>query len=345
MMNLQETSGIKGQRIKYFDTTKGILMLFLIYGHLIIFARSLNIENGYAQYIQNTVPFYRAFFMQTFFFITGFGTSWNIDFGKFLKRNLKTIILPAFIFLPFDYLAKGIITSDFGFQSFTYLAVKYVVEGIPWFLAALFIAKMLYYFINKYFRIKAQIVVLIILFALGVCASVVFFWDNPWCYQQALLMIPFLGLGQVIKNSKATGLLGNKYLLFASIPYFILILFWHLRGMGIGYPGVDGIIGIKLVTAPFYLVFAFSGSALILLLSKFVSNLNVLNLMGRQSLFIYMTHAFVAIAIMGSVKIYYPPVVHSIIFFPAVYILTILIMIAGCKLMENRHFRWMVGKF
>lgn len=67
--------------------------------------------------------------------------------------------------------------------------------------------------------------------------------------------------------------------------------------------------------------------------------------MGRQSLFIYMTHAFVAIAIMGSVKIYYPPVVHSIIFFPAVYILTILIMIAGCKLMENRHFRWMVGKF
>lgn len=110
---------LKSQRITYFDTTKGILMLFLIYGHLIIFAKSLKIENGYAQFIQNCVPFYRAFFMQTFFFITGFCTSWNIDFGKFLKKNLKTIVLPAFIFLPFDYMAKVIIGKEFSLISFT----------------------------------------------------------------------------------------------------------------------------------------------------------------------------------------------------------------------------------
>lgn len=121
------------KRIEYFDTTKGLLMLFLIWGHMIIFAKTLGIKSDFTQTIQNTVPFYRSFFMQTFFVITGFCTSWGVPFKVFLSKNLKTIVLPAFIFLPFSYLTKLIIGESFGFETFGKLLMKYITGGIPWF--------------------------------------------------------------------------------------------------------------------------------------------------------------------------------------------------------------------
>lgn len=75
------------KRIEYFDTTKGLLMFFLVWGHMIIFANKLGIISDFTQTIQYTVPFYRVFFMQTFFFITGFCTSWHTSFRNFFAKN------------------------------------------------------------------------------------------------------------------------------------------------------------------------------------------------------------------------------------------------------------------
>lgn len=137
------------QRIEYFDTTKGLLMFSLIWGHMIIFAKTLGIDSDFTQTIQNTVPFYRAFFMQTFFFITGFCTSWHTPFRNFLVKNFKTIILPAFIFLPFAYLTNVIIGRESGINAFTGICLSYLISGIPWFLSALFISKMIYWTISR----------------------------------------------------------------------------------------------------------------------------------------------------------------------------------------------------
>ena len=144
------------QRIEYFDTTKGILMFFLIWGHMIIFAKTLGIESDFTQTIQNTVPFYRAFFMQTFFFITGFCTSWNKPFKPFLIGNFKTIILPAFIFLPLAFLTNVIIGKECSLDAIVALVIKYLTDGIPWFLSALFFAKMIYWTMKKNIKVPLQ---------------------------------------------------------------------------------------------------------------------------------------------------------------------------------------------
>lgn len=338
-------------RIQLFDTTKGILMLLLIYGHLVIFAKTLNVENIGTSFIQTTVPFYRVFFMQTFFFITGYCTTWNIGLALFLKKNLKTIVLPAFLFLPFSYFAKIIIGHEMTLSSFINLAFSYIINGIPWFLASLFIAKLLFYFTFKICKNKIGLLAICsVLLIFGVYIIEVIKPENIWSYQQALLMIPFMGIGYCIKawNKVDMGkgnILTIKSLSMASVPYFGIVFLWQIMGLGIGFPAVDYYIDIVPLTVPFYIIFAISGTALILLIAKLINGIDFINLLGRQSLFIYLIHPVVAYIIISMIKIYCPIFLKSIFFFPAVYVTTIMVLLAGSKLMGTKYFSWMVGKF
>lgn len=195
------------QRIEYFDTTKGLLMFFLIWGHMIIFAKTLGIESDFTQTIQNMVPFYRVFFMQTFFFITGFCTSWGIPFKEFLVKNFKTILLPAFIFFPVAYATQVVVGKEGGLDLLSALVLRYLTEGVPWFLAALFISKVLYWLINQYCRNAwLKISCVAIFFLIGLAIKEFDIAPNNWSYQQALIMLPFLYLGNVTKLLNQNGL-------------------------------------------------------------------------------------------------------------------------------------------
>lgn len=341
----------KANRIQFFDTTKGILMLLLIYGHLIIFARALKVENPTSHFIQITVPFYRVFFMQTFFFITGYCTSWNIKPSVFLEKNLKTIIWPAFIFLPFDYLAKVIIGTDLTISSLANLVIQYIINGLPWFLSSLFLSKILFYIIFKIWNNKVWVLVSCFILLI----IVVYIIDgyaprNIWSYQQAFAMIPFMGLGYCVRiwdnnASKKRKILNYRNLSILSIPYFFIIALWQFLGLGLGFPAVDYYIDIVPLTVPFYIAFAVSGSALILIIAKLLEKFTLLNLLGRQSLFIYLAHALIVCMTISIIKTHWPTFLNSIWFFPLTYTITILILIFGSKLMENKYFSWMVGKF
>lgn len=344
------------RRIEYFDTTKGLLMLFLIWGHLIVFQYSL--EYGLeslriSQIIQNSVPFYRAFFMQTFFIITGFCTSWNRTFEDFLITNLKTIILPAFIFLPFNYVAISITTPD---SEFSQLLIHYIINGIPWFLASLFIAKMLFYPIIRFIKNREAICILLsLLFILGLYLNESTSLKNVWNYKHALVMIPFLGVGyfaRIIKSFDFKHLKGDiladKNLSILSIPYFGLIILWQVLGLGLGLPAVDSFIDIHYITCVFHIIFAISGSALILLICKKLKHISILNLIGRQSLFVYLTHAFIAVSLMKLWELIFglpTSMIGAVIFYSSIFTLTLFLLIIGCRIMETKYLKWTVGQF
>ena len=203
---------VKNSRITFFDTTKGILMLLLVEGHLIIFAKSLGIRSEFYQVIQNSVPFYRAFFMQTFFFITGFCTTWNAPFRSFLVKNLKTLILPGFAFMPLmiftEWIVRGVISWEISID----VIRLYLVNGIPWFLSALFISKILYWLIQKGIRnglVEWSIVMTF--FLLGLVFYDSFALPNNWHYQHALMMLPFLCLGRWCKVWNRDGFKIGKF--------------------------------------------------------------------------------------------------------------------------------------
>lgn len=349
------------QRIEYFDTTKGILMFFLIWGHMIIFAKTLGIESDFTQTIQNTVPFYRAFFMQTFFFITGFCTSWNKPFKPFLIGNFKTIILPAFIFLPLAFLTNVIIGKECSLDAIVALVIKYLTDGIPWFLSALFFAKMIYWTMKKKYQSTiAEWIVIIALFLVGLVIKESTSLPNNWSYQHAMLMLPFLALGCLSKTINTDGLkfcgfevwggilLSNKILSILSLPYFGIIALWQIMGMGLGFPAVDAYLDIHYISAPFHLAFAVSGTALILLIAKKLQKCTALNLFGRQSLFVYLAHTFVVFCLMKlwqTAELPTASYMEGVIFYLSIYIISLLLLYMGCHLLERKAFGWMVGKF
>lgn len=346
-------------RITFFDTTKGLLMLLLVWGHMIIFAKSLGIESEFTPVIQNTVPFYRAFFMQTFFFITGYCTSWSISFKSTLFKNLKTIILPAFVFLPFTCLTRWIINDTTSLADFGIVFMEYLTDGVPWFLAALFITKLLYYTIRKFLHNYIYICILtILIFSIGLVARESGL-PNNWYYQQSFLMLPFMFLGQYVSyistsniyipivNRVENSVLSRKSLWVMSIPYFGLIVLWQIMGMHLGFPAVDAIIDIHYKSAPFYIVFAFSGTALILVLSQYLQKYEWINLIGRQSLFVYLIHTVVVILLMKIYSMCFPisGFLNGAIFYLTIYLISILFLYFGCKLWHHKYLSWMLGKF
>lgn len=350
-------------RITFFDTTKGILMLFLVWGHLIIFAKEFGIRTDFFPVIQYSVPFYRVFFMQTFFVITGYCTSWSASFRPFLIKNLKTIILPAFIFLPFNWLASFFVNDTCTFGTLIEKLLNYLSGGLPWFLSALFISKLLFWLEFKFVKSqRCQWITIALLFVIGLVISESTEVPNVYKFQHALLMLPFIALGNLIKGIENKeihinvlgheifrgGVLSINNLALLSVPYFLIIVLWQILGLKLGFPAVDSFIDIHYMTAPFHLVFAVSGTALIFIIAKCLDGINFLSLIGRQSLFVYLFHGFVVYLLMWAyTKIFNvtDSFESGMCFYLSTYLLSILTLTIGCKIVENKKFSWMVGKF
>lgn len=133
-----------------------------------------------------------------------------------------------------------------------------------------------------------------------------------------------------------------------SLPYFGIILLWQLLGLGVGFPAIDAYLDVHYITAPFHLAFAASGTALVLLLARSLQRFEFIKVIGRQSLFVYLFHSFVVFGLMRMCIILDIPTesyTDGAIFYIGVYILSFLILYWGCRMMENRYFCWMVGKF
>ena len=62
-------------RITYIDVAKGILICCLLYGHIRVYGPMDGLQDDVMQFMSKTGPLYGAFFMQTFFIITGFCSS------------------------------------------------------------------------------------------------------------------------------------------------------------------------------------------------------------------------------------------------------------------------------
>lgn len=139
-------------RIPYIDTTKGILILCLLYGHYKQFAYSCGFDDIVLKGTNATQGLYVCFFMQTFFILTGYCSSFDIKFSSFLWKNIKTLILPALCLtlvgnFVISFQGEGSWYETF-FDSVTML-YQWLIVGGPWFIIALFWAKILLWGISK----------------------------------------------------------------------------------------------------------------------------------------------------------------------------------------------------
>lgn len=99
----------KNKRLGYVDIAKGVLITYLIIHHIIDFGISnFGLGNNFVLSILRELqrPIMLCYFMQAFFFITGYCSNFDTPFLIFLKKQIKSLLIPALIFTILYYSAR-----------------------------------------------------------------------------------------------------------------------------------------------------------------------------------------------------------------------------------------------
>ena len=138
------------RRIDWIDALRGLAMFFVIWGHT--FPTN---KWGIRKYIY-------SFHLPLFFFISGlnFRDSDRLSFKEFLKKRIKSLIIPYIIINIVCYLIMLILFNLHVIESFSYwkdfVGIFYShsevfiqPSGPSWFLITLFLTEMIFFFLKK----------------------------------------------------------------------------------------------------------------------------------------------------------------------------------------------------
>lgn len=288
------------ERKDYLDIAKGLLMIIVIFHHIAFQAKMVGLENGCIQWNFTFLPFYSAWFMPAFFFITGYCTTFEKPFGPFILKNLTTLIWPmvmlGLIDFLFCYCVWGLEGVEKDWDTF------FLICGINWFLISLFISKSVYWLIVKWLKSELfRLVIVAIIAVLAIyCNDIEFLGGNWLHHRHGLYLTLFLCLGQVAKNRE---LIFNKVLLWVSLAYGLCVL----AGCLFSWPpiGIAGLwISFDVFNMPIHVLLAFLGICFIIWISKCIGTNAFLQYVGKNSLVIYIFHTSILKLFVWYISIY-----------------------------------------
>lgn len=332
-------------RIAYIDIAKGILICCLMYGHMLIFARERGIDDSAMVVMQKGIKLYAGFFMQSFFIITGFCSSFKRDFGDFFWRNVKTLLIPAIILVVFsDYIQEIVFDHHITTEPLANLE-GWITFGAPWFILTMFFAKVAYWGLSR-MEFKWQVAIIAVLYLLGIALNITDVIPNYLYHRHTLLMLPYLFLGQLCKKHY------DKVCKW--LPYIALFGVISILGQFVVSQFVDSYsipvhdfnISINR-TFPVHIVNAVSGTAIVMWLSKVINKSKFFETLGKGTLLIYLWNGLVNRLVLSVVP--YPNgggILQQIVFHSIVYFVILVLFYLLVKLVyETKYLRWMVGKW
>ena len=87
-----------GKRIHYLDIAKGLLIILLLFHHYGSARRRLDVSNDFYEQYKLWQIVFTAFFMPTFFVISGYCSNFNKPFKAFFKTQFKQLLIPYITF-------------------------------------------------------------------------------------------------------------------------------------------------------------------------------------------------------------------------------------------------------
>lgn len=336
-------------RIAYIDVAKGILILCLLYGHMLIEIKWHGFTSSAIDDMMRLIPLYNAFFMQTFFLITGLCSTFTSDFPRYLWKNVKTLILPAICITWIGYLGTDI-NNGVPFTLSRLLSVTrwLYTESGPWFILSLFTAKIMYWPISR-INIKSQLLVIAILYFLGLLLQTLDIVPNIMWHRHTLLMMPFLCAGNILKDYMP---FFDRYLKPLALAAVILIPLQVVLYFNCHYalPMHDRGIQVGVATFPVHFLNVMLGTAFIFHISRKWQNNAVLRTFGFGSLLVYLINEpeqrFVLKCMMplcSSPRISY---ILSTLFSIGAYLFCVLIFYVVVKVVYgNKYLSTLVGKW
>ena len=333
-------------RIPFFDTTKGILIVFLVFHHIVNMAKDkMPVEN--LEFITQWDILYVPYFMQAFFFITGYCSSFNKSAKDFVWSNVKALLIPLLFFSIVNQLVSWFVDGD-NFFYVTVLGTRFffVVE-LYWFLSALFIAKLLLFAaVRCSSKSIIQFIVVLIPFICAIALNTKHFHFYNWFHwHNGLVNLMFLWIGYTLKHTEILKEHLKKYGLIAFLLYIIGLIVFNILGKSVPY--YTHFPHFNLKQTPFFVYFSITGTFMILYLGEIIQKSRLLLFFGKNSIVVYGIHFSILNIIIFVMYSLYIPVSHiqGLVFYCMVGGATLLISYCCCLLFQKKTFAYLIGKF
>lgn len=334
----------KRPRIAYIDIAKGILIMCMLYGHIRVYGPMEGMNDPVMHIMSHTSGLYGAFFMQSFFIITGFCTSFTGGV-KYIWKNIKTLLIPSILlFLLSEYYKvtffQGIIDLSPFRKLFDWLTV-----GGPWFIIALFWAKLLYYLICK-LGIKYQVALLLILYLFALACNFFNVTNYQW-FQHTLLLMPYLFVGKICRENWMKIEPKLKYIAYFGLVTILLENILSQCGV-FSLPEQDFAICISFKNFPLHIVNSLSGTAFVIYASKLIGTNNFIQTMGTGTLLCYLWNGIVYRTIVRGIMSGYNTdnIIICSLFHLVALTLCYFIFYNLIKLIyQHKYLKWIVGKW
>lgn len=341
---------MSAKRIEYIDIAKGILILCLLYGHLIIELNLHGVDDAVLHGMWKFVPVYNSFFMPCFFLITGLCTTFSIPFRKFLWKNVKTLLIPAVVITLIGQYGTDIFNCrKLSFNHFLDLGGWLGTSG-PWFILALFISKIIYRTLNGLKTWQKTVIVAVFYFG-GLVLDRFGLFPNYMWHRHAFILLPYLYIGDILK----TGMVKvGKYLKYAALAWLLLVplqVVLHYRGI-LFLPTLDKSILVSLDNFYQHFLNVILGSAMIFQVSRWIAGVckgRILQTFGVGTLLIYLINEPQQRFVLRIMMPFYNPdfsILQSVIFQVSAHLLCFFIFYWLVKVVyDSRYLSKLVGKW
>ena len=329
------------KRITYLDVAKGILILLLMVSHFNSATRRLEITNESYKYIYFFIPWFTCFFMQCFFFISGYCSNFKSDTNTFIKKQIKQILIPWITIEIIDKLAESIFFNKFTLDYFVSSYVAPPNTGL-WFFSALLFSKITLFFLQKKCNVIILVGISLLLLLLALIINEYDIGYNILGIRNGLAALFFVTIGYVMKKNELWYNLSMKYsiLLF---PVSLLVLFT----LNLPLPILDAnVSNVGALYIPIILIVTLSGSFFLLFIARKISSNYILEYFGKNSIIIYGLHFTPLMWIIKVFSQYITPnnLVTMIIYTILIYITLLLILVLIIQLFNTKYLKWIIGK-
>lgn len=281
------------KREKWIDVAKGICILLMIFGHIDIEASQIN-------------RWFYSFHMIVFFLLSGYTLKIKGFNREYIGKKFKHLMLPyfwtCFFILIMDCINSVIWRKDASMNTITFIIGKDIMRsffgsgyitnfaeielgtriGIIWILPALFFSNIIVQGILNYVSNKKRQIASVLCIAMVAVITKDFIWF-PFSIQSGMVASLFVLLGYYMKVDYILENLTRKEYIICSIIY-LFGTFFNFWNVGLVYARMSDYILSTIV--------GLSGSILIFYISKKISNISILNYIGKNSLFYLCVHLF-----------------------------------------------------
>lgn len=304
------------QRLSYLDVAKGLLILFVILHHLLLcLNKSANCADNdvYRETWNAFMTFIVPFFMPCFFICSGMVSNYNKNLKDFISSSGLTLLVPATI------IGRG-----------------------GWFVSAMFIARIIYWWVIRKVKKRSIQFSLLIAFAFAACSLLRYAnLLNATFILHAMGLAIYFFIGH--NYSRFTNLVKAIF----SIAFLGITIAYYIKG--VIPPHITNSFDVSIFNYPIHFIMAVGGSIIFIELSKIFKSNNVIEYFGRNSLVIYLTHIVLIQAVIPKIPHEYlfqnNNITMSVIILLIAYSFMALLSVSVSSIFRTKPLKWIIGDY